>query len=653
MSLLRRPFIQLFAAFAGVPAFAQSDAAKPPLSEAETAAFAAALKAVDDGRYADARSMVVNFQKPLLTRYIEWNILRVASKTDADFASTWQFLRENPDWPEPEVPRRQAEDRIGPDTPPAEVWRYFRSFPPLTSAGIMRRLEAAGTVSPGDVPRLAGDSWRAATFRTSDEADFLLRYSQYLTPADNIGRFDRILKTGRPQVARDLLSRLPPDYQPLATARLAMVTRAPEAASLLKAVSEAKLNDPEVQLERLRWLRQTGSLDDARALLAAPGTPQTEAWANERQQLARDLFTAGRLTDAYETSLPHGQIKGLAFADAEFFAGWIALRFLKKNSEALKHFKTLYDGVNADVFKSRAAYWLGRAEEAAHHNKEAANWYGRAAAFGQTFYGQLAARKLPPTIAHLPTDPPTTDAERQALDGRELVAMARALGQAGDFDRTRPFLLRLARIVDGPGETVLLAQLALELKRPDVAVTVSRRAVDSGINLFDPSFPVVEIGAGGVVERALVLGLARQESSFNAAAVSSSGALGLMQLLPGTAREVAGRAKVPFIEDKLTTDPTYNVALGSQYLGEILKRFGGSYELALAGYNAGPSRVARWLESIGDPRTSKKLDMVDWIEAIPFRETRNYVQRVMENTIVYRDRLNGPYRSVPPGLGRS
>jgi soluble lytic murein transglycosylase len=653
MILSRRPLFLFFAALAATPALAQTGDEPKPLSDAEAASFAAALKAVDEARYTDARAMVANFNQPLLVRYIEWSILRAAPRTDATFAATWRFLQESPDWPEPEVLRRQAEDRIGPDAPPTEVWRYFKSFPPLTSAGTLRRLEAASAVNPGDVARLAADSWRAATFRPSDESDFLLRYSQYLTPADTIGRFDRLLREGRPQVARELLSRLPPDYQPLANARLAMATRTPEAASLLKAVSDAKLNEPAVLQERLRWLRQTGNLDEARKLLAAPNAPRTEAWANERLQLARDLLAAGRAADAYAVGVPHGLAKGAAFADAEFFTGWVALRFLKRNDEAVKHFQTLYDGVGTDISRSRAAYWLGRAFDAGGHAKDAATWFSRAAAFGQTFYGQLAARRTPGTASGLPTDPPTTAAERQALDGRELIVMARALGQAGDFERTRPFLLRVARVVEGPGETSLLAQLALDLNRPDVALTISRRAAESGITLFDPSFPVVELGPTGAVERALVLGLARQESGFNAAAVSSSGALGLMQLLPATARDVAGRAHVPFIQDKLTSDPAYNVALGSQYLGELLKRFGGSHEIALAAYNGGPNRVARWLDSIGDPRTSKKLDMVDWIELIPLRETRNYVQRVMESAVVYRDRLTGSYRTVPPGLGRS
>ncbi len=628
-----------------------SGAAKP-LSPAEAAALAAAIKAVDDGRWADARAAVANFRQTLIDRYIEWSILRVAPRTEAGFAATWRFLREQPDWPDPEVLRRQAEDRIGPETPSAEVFRYFTAFPPLTSTGHMRRLEAAQAVKPDDVPKFARDSWRNATFRSSDENDFLNRYGHLLTAQDQIARFNRILGSGRPQVARELVPKLPPDYQPLANARLAMANRAADALTVLRGVSAAKLEEPAIKLERAQWMRRTGNLKDARALLSKPVASPNDAWWNERNLVARDLLAAGRAADAYAVVIPHGLSKGSAFAEAEFLAGWIALRHLKKTSDAQKHFQTLFDGVATDISKSRAAYWLGRTHEAAGRSRDARDWYGRAAGFGQTFYGQLAARKLPGTAARLPTDPIASPTDRDALAGRELVTMARYLGQAGEYERTRPFLLRLARMVTAPGETALLAQLALELKRPDVALTVARRGAMNGVVLFDSAFPVVDLGATGSIERALALAVTRQESSFNAAAVSSSGALGLMQLLPGTARDVAGRLGVPFIQDKLTRDPSYNVQLGSQYLAEMLGRFGGSYEIALAAYNAGPNRVARWLETMGDPRGGK-IDMVDWIEMIPFSETRNYVQRIMEGVTVYRDRLNGSFRTVPPAVGRS
>lgn len=631
---------------------AQAIASSKPLEAGEAAALAAALKAVDAGRYGEARAMVANFRNPLLLRIVDWSILRVAAKAEADFATTWRFLRESPDWPEPEVLRRQAEERLGPETPANDAFRYFTAFPPLTSSGHMRRLEAAHTVSPNDVAKFARDSWQKATFRPSDENDFLNRYGHLLTGPDHIARFDRILREGRPQVARELVSKLPPDYQPVANARLAMATRAADAPTVLRGVAAARLNEPTVRLERAQWLRRTGNLDEAKTVMSGPVANQNDAWWNERNQLARDLLAAGRAADAYAVAAAHGMTRGVAFADAEFLAGWIALRHLKKPADGQKHFQKLYDGVATAISRSRAAYWLGRSHEAAARPKEANEWYARAAGFGQTFYGQLAARKLPGTAAQLPSDPAVNAADRQALGGRELVTVARYLGQAGEFDRARPFLLRLARMVTAPGETALLAQLAVELRRPDVALTIARRGVENGVTLFDAAFPVVDLGATGSIERALALAVTRQESAFNAAAVSSSGALGLMQLLPGTARDVAGRVGVPFIQDKLTRDPAYNVQLGSQYLAEMLQKFGGSYELALAGYNAGPNRVARWLETIGDPRAGK-IDMVDWIEMIPFRETRNYVQRIMEGVGVYRDRLNGPFKTVPPAVGRT
>ncbi len=626
--------------------------AAKPLSPAEAASLAAAIKAVDESRWADARAAVANFRHTLLDRYVEWSILRVGPRGEATFAATWRFLRESPDWPEPEVLRRAAEDRILPETSPQEVFRYFTAFPPLTSTGHMRRMEAAQAASPNDLRKFASESWRSATFRNADENEFLNRYGHLLSGEDHIARFDRLMLDGKPQVARELLAKLPPDYQPLANARLAMATKAADAVTVLRGVAPAKLDAPAIKLERAQWMRRTGNIDDARALLAKPVANQNDAWWNERNQVARDLLAAGKAADAYAIVVPHGLTRGVSFADAEFLAGWIALRHLKKTGEAQKHFQTLHDGVATDSYKSRAAYWLGRTHETAGRAKEANDWYGRAASFGQTFYGQLAARKLPRTAARLPTDPVASDADRQSLGGRELVTMARYLGQAGDHERTRPFLLRLARMVTAPGETALLGQLAVELKRPDVALTVARRGAESGVVLFDAAFPVVDLGSTGAIERALALAVTKQESSFNAAAVSSSGALGLMQLLPGTARDVAGRLGVPFIQDKLTRDPAYNVQLGSQYLSEMLGRFGGSYEIALAAYNAGPNRVARWLETMGDPRNGK-IDMVDWIEMIPFRETRNYVQRIMEGVVVYRDRLNGPFRTVPPAVGRS
>ena len=524
---------------------AQASGSAKPLDAAEAASLAAALKAVDEGRWADARAAVANFNHTLLDRIVDWSILRAAPRADADFATTWRFLRENPDWPEPEVLRRQAEDRIGPETPPTDVFRYFTAFPPLTSAGHMRRLEAAQAASPNDVQEVRERqlAQRHLPQRRRERVPQPLRPSaerrRTRSPASTAscataGRRSRasFWPSCRPTTSRSPMRawrwrRAPPMRRPCCAACRPPGSTSPRSSSSARSGCAA----PAISTRPGRCS-------------PSPVANQTDAWWNERNQLARDLLAAGRAADAYAVVVPHGLTKGVAFAEAEFLAGWIALRHLKKTAEAQKHFQTLHDGVATDGSKSRAAYWLGRTHEAAGRAKEATDWYGRAARFGQTFYGQLAARKLPAARRRAcRAIPVATDADRQTLGGRELVTMARYLGQAGDYERTRPFLLQLARMVTAPGETALLGQLAVELKRPDVALTVAARATQSGVVLFDAAFPVVDLGATGAIERALALALTRQESAFNAAAVSSSGALGLMQLLPSTARDVAGQAR--------------------------------------------------------------------------------------------------------------
>lgn len=618
-----------------------------PLPTDAAAGFAAILKALDETRLSDAREHARAMANPLILKYVEWSILRHPRGTDS-FAAAAAFLRANPDWPDDAPIRRQAEDRMGGDAPPAEAMAFFKAFPPLTSAGHMRRLEAAEVAAPNEVAGLARDSWHNATFRQQDEAAFLARYGTHLRPADHFTRFDRLLREGKDKVARELLPRLSPDDKAVAEARLALATRAPEVETMLRNVPASRQADRRLLFERLRWQRRTNDQAGARQLLLGldGSVPQDEDWWVERQYHVRESLQANRAEEAYKLVVRHGLKRGTGFAEAEFMAGWIALRWLKRPDDALKHFKTLDDGVSAPISKSRAAYWLGRAHEAAKRPLEAASAYERAAQHGQTYYGQLAAKRLPNRAPLMPSDPQATPAERDGIEKREIVTIARWLAQAGDDERARPFLLRVGRIAQTAGELALTAAFAIEAGRPDIAVSISRRAVESGVALYEAAFPVVDMGSTGSIERALVLGLARQESNFQTGVSSPAGALGLMQLMPDTARAMAAKTRQPFDLARLTSDPAYNTALGTQYLADMLEKFGGSYELALSAYNAGPNRTARWLESIGDPRGGA-IDMVDWVEMIPFRETRNYVQRVMEAVVVYRDRLNGPFRAVP------
>ena len=397
---------------------ALSGSAKP-LSAAEAAALAAAFKAVDEGRWADARAAVANFSHPLLDRYRRLDASCAwRRRTDADFAATWRFLRESPDWPEPEVLRRQAEDRIGPEH--AAVARSSATSPPSrrspapATCAAWRRRQAA---SPNDVPKFASDSWRNATFRNADENEFLNRYGQLpdaartRSPASTAS-----CATAAPQVARDLVAKLPPDYQPLANARLAMATRAADARDRAARRAGGQARRAGDQARARAWLRRTGNLDEAKALARQAGR-QPDRRVVERAQPAR-ARPAGRRPRRRRLCrrraarpdqgrrLRRGRVPGRLDRAAPSQEDRPRRRSISRRC---------YDGVSTDISKSRAAYWLGRTHETAGRAKEANDWYGRAAGFGQTFYGQLAARKLPGGAAQLPSDPVATDADRQAL----------------------------------------------------------------------------------------------------------------------------------------------------------------------------------------------------------------------------------------------
>jgi soluble lytic murein transglycosylase len=270
-----------------------------------------------------------------------------------------------------------------------------------------------------------------------------------------------------------------------------------------------------------------------------------------------------------------------------------------------------------------------------------------------TFYGQLAAHQLGKDAPPKPVPEPRPGPDELArFNAQELVRAAKWFFAAGDRDHARTCLLQLADGAKTPSEFGMLASIAESYGRIDVAIAVARRSIDAGLPLMVHGYPITPLPEGGTAERSLLFAIVRQESAFAPDARSGAGARGLMQLMPATAASVAAKLQVPYSADRLTSDGVYNILLGRAYIEKLIEDFGGSYALAIAGYNAGPGRVRQWLRDFGDPR-GRDIDMVDWIEMIPFRETRNYVQRIMEGVGVYRDRLNGPFRAVAPAMGRS
>ena len=406
-------------------------------------------------------------------------------------------------------------------------------------------------------------------------------------------------------------------------------------------------------LDEARRLRTTNQDQAAFALWQSAGAAaqaaspdHLAAFWSERNQLARALLQQGDATAAYALAANAGQTDPEARADAEFLAGWIALRRLNDPGTAAQHFRShRCNPPQAAITQARGHYWLGRALAAqdtqrpkppAPNTRAAANW-------PTTYYGQLAALALGDDPAALNArieatrDPDWTSQQAVAFAGREIARAAELLVAWGESYRARPFLLRLQELGPDPADQAMAARLSLGFGMPDEAVTIARRAGRDGVMLADIGWPETADPPPGPIDPALTLGVIRQESSFDTAATSPAGARGLMQLMPGTASDVARKLGVTITPASLTLDPNQNMRLGTTYLQGLLDQFTGVLPLAVAAYNAGPGRVQQWLASLGDPRTGQ-IDMIDWIELIPFNETRNYVQRVTENTAIYRAR---------------
>jgi len=401
-------------------------------------------------------------------------------------------------------------------------------------------------------------------------------------------------------------------------------------------------NDPGLLYERARWRRRKGRDDAAYELLKdiPAGTPFAHKWWIERSILARRMLAKGHISEAYRLVAANGLSSGARYVEAEWIAGWIALRHLDDPKTAREHFARIVRRVNYPIIKARAAYCAGRAAEVAGNRQVAATSFSEASRYDTTYYGQLAAARMGGTVRLISASIEPTDSDISTFNRDERVHAVKMRNQIGASDYIQPFVRALLGGTTKLVRQFLTANLATEIGRRDIAVRAGRKAYRTGSPLPEIAYPVISMPSGHP-EQALLHAIVRQESNFDAAAISPAGARGLMQLMPRTARSVASLLRVRFSQDRLIRDSSCNIKLGRAYLGQILTRFDGSYILAIASYNAGPSAAVRWVRQFGDPR-DPGVDVIDWIESIPYRETRNYVQRVMGNLQVYRARIGGP-----------
>ena len=630
------------------------------LSAGDRAIYGKAFAAAEIKRFTKARRIAETANNPLPAKVIRWLALRKANVIPA-FDALDDFISNNPDWPALNELRRRAEEamdaRVGDD----RLIAWFDRYPPLSGIGRLRLAEAhfrRGDTEVGE--RLLSEAWIEGNFNRRQERAFLRLHRHLLRPRDHAARLDRLIWDQQRRQAERMLARVTPDYRNLGRARLMLMGRVGGVDNAIARVSAQLLDDPGLVYERARWRRRKGF--DARARELLDPLPEAlvrpAAWWREVRVQVREALDEGEISVAYRLAAEHRQTDPRYVAQAEWLAGWIALRFLRDPALASRHFATLYDGVRYPISVARAAYWRGRAAAGGGNHTQAVEWYNRASPFVTTYYGQLAAAQVAPRrMMDLPRSPVTTKEDVERIEEMEVTGVVRALADLGKSDLAGLFLAKLHEMAETPGEHFLVAKLAAESKRVDLAVTSARRSSWVGVTLVAYGYPVVDVdGAHGYVDdTALLLAMIRQESGFKQTAVSTSGAQGLLQLMPATAKAMARELKVAYSRQRLLADPEYNIALGSQYLSGLLERYGGSYVLALAAYNAGPTRVHRWIRDHGDPRDTT-VDVVDWIELIPFEETRNYVQRIIEAVPIYRRILGSDVAAltVPRllGLGR-
>ena len=628
-------------------AHAAPTAADVILGEAQWRAFRAALDAASRGKWKQAAGSAERAKHPLASAVIDWRRLQ-SLDADISFAEIESFLKVHPDWPDRSTLVRRAEELMPATYPDRAARAWFARFPPLTGPGKQRLAEVLVADGEADAGRrLLHEAWIEGDFPEDLERRFLKRHRKALGAEDHNRRLNRLLWDERRGAAQRLLRHAGKAERRLAEARLRLMGRKRGVDRAIRQVPRDLRSHPGLAFERVRWRRLKGKDAGARELLLDPpaelGRPGK--WWFEQSYQIREAIKRGLFDEAYAIASRHGQTADGPFSEAEWLAGWLALRFLNRPKDASRHFQAMYERVRFPISRARAAYWSGRAAEASGDGSLAAEWFRRAAGHPTTFYGQLAG-KVVSVDSRLPdAEPAIAPEERERFEARTLVQAVRILGEAGDFETMRTFVTHLSRGARTPGEHLLVSRLGLAYGAPHISVAAAKRAWRNGVPLVAEAWPLA-FGrddldrVSGAPELALLLGLARQESELDPQAVSRSGAMGLMQLMPATARQVSRKLGLAYSRSRLRTDRGYNIALGSTYLAELLETFRGDRTLALAAYNAGPNRVREWLRTYGDPR-SDRVDPVDWIELVPFAETRNYIQRVLESAAVYRHRLKG------------
>ncbi|WP_445488519.1 transglycosylase SLT domain-containing protein [Rhodopseudomonas sp. RCAM05734] len=616
-------------------------------SQADTEALENVIELVRKRKPVDAAQVSQTIGDPVARKLADWIILR-SDDNGATVERYRAFLSANPSWPSQTFLRRRAEaalwdDRRDDDT----VLGYFADEKPLSAKGkfsLARALIARGDRAGAE--RLVRDAWRNDGMSGDVENTALDLFGAFITAGDHKARMDKLLYSSDTDGAMRAAKRLGGAQMALAKARIGVTKKAINVRGLLDAVPSELHGDPGYMFAKIQRLRREEKFAEAgRLMLAAPRDParlhNLDEWWVERRLLSRKMLDVGEYRTAYliarDAALP---ARDIYKTEQEFTAGWIALRFLKDPAAASQHFARIGVGSVNPTALARAGYWQGRAAEAAGRSSEARQAYAAAAEQSTSYYGQLARAKLGLPQIELNGAP---SARGRGVERLEIVRAVALLYALDEREIAIPILADMGENGD-PDAVLGLGDLAARNSDARGMLLIGKAALNRGLPFDHYAYPTVGIPSyptiGPEVERSVVYAIARQESAFNQAVVSPANAYGLMQVTPDAGRYVTKKYGASFDLARLKTDPVYNASIGAAELGGLLDDYRGSYIMTFAGYNAGRGSVRKWVERYGDPR-DPKVDAVDWVEQIPFSETRNYVQRIMENLQVYRARFGG------------
>jgi len=634
-------------------------AASATTSPLDLAAVKQAIELSHRGRQDDATSAAGSIADPLARKLVEWVILR-SDEATLDFPRYAAFLAANPSWPGIVFLRRRAEAALWQQqAAPRAVIEFFRNERPYTAKG--RFALARALLAEGDragAQAAVRDAWHKDGFSADVEAQARIMFADLISVADDKARMDARFDAEDDDAGLRAARQLGAIESAIAKARAAVINKSSKAKALLDAVPAAARHDPGYMFSHIQWLRRTDKIvEAAQWMLAAPREAERlgdlDQWWVERRLIARKLLDIGDVKAAYEVANgAAAPVNENYRAEQQFTAGWIALRFLREPAAALAHFTRIAEGIANPITLARAYYWQARATEALGRGAEARAYYETAARYPTAYYGQLARARLGIEAVILRTLPEPTPEHRR-------LEVARALEILYAIDERDLAALLAAELGDKATDVAALttaAEIATQHNDARATLLIGKGAVGHGLPLERYAFPDFGVPnyqqIGPEVERCIVYSIVRQESAFNPRVISSANAIGLMQVTPATGRDTAKRFNVSFDRQRLLADVAYNAQLGTAELGNDIATWRGSYILAFVAYNAGPRRAREWIEQYGDPR-NPKVDPIDWIERIPISETRNYVQRVIENMQIYRARLgNDPRLLIEADLHR-